>query len=124
MTTPRRPASPCRHCQRLALHRGRARNSGGWGRGTPVHWRRLLLIVGALVPTVMVGLIVLYRPDLQIRTATGSAADALCAKVFVSHLDPEASFAEIMDRPGIRRLRFGMRYHLDRTARRLEVSVG
>ena len=28
-----------------------------------------------------------------------------------------------MDRPGIRRLRFGMRYQLDRTARKLDVSV-
>ena len=69
------------------------------------------------------GLIAIRRPDLRIRTATGAAADALCAKIFVSHLDPETSFAEIMDRPGISRLGFGMRYQLDRTARKLDVSV-
>ena len=73
--------------------------------------------------TAAVGLIVIRRPDLRIRTATSAVADALCAKIFVSHLDPESSFAEIMDRPGIRRLRFGMRYQLDRATRQLDVSV-
>jgi CubicO group peptidase (beta-lactamase class C family) len=89
-----------------------------------VNWRRLLGIAGALILAAVAGLIVIRRPDVQIRTATGSAADALCAKIFVSHLDPQSSFAEIMDRPGMRRLRFGMHYQLDRTARTLDVSVG
>jgi hypothetical protein len=89
-----------------------------------VNWRKLLVIASSLaVITAAAGLIVIRRPDLRIRTATGAAADALCAKIFVSHLDPESSFAEIMDRPGIRRLRFGMRYQLDRVARTLDVSV-
>ena len=85
--------------------------------------RTLLAIVAVLMATAAAGLITIRRPDLRIRTATGAAADALCAKIFVSHLDPDVSFAEIMDRPGIRRLRFGMRYQLDRTARKLDVSV-
>jgi CubicO group peptidase (beta-lactamase class C family) len=88
-----------------------------------VNWRRLLGIAGALIAVAVAGWIVIRRPDLAIRTATGAAADALCAKIFVSGLDPQVSFAEIMDRPGIRRLRFGMRYRLDRTARTLDVSV-
>jgi len=88
-----------------------------------VNWRRLLAIVGALIVATVAGLFVIRRPDLQIRTATGAAADALCAKIFVSRLDPEVSFAEVMDRPGIRRLRFGMRYQLERAARKLDVSV-
>jgi CubicO group peptidase (beta-lactamase class C family) len=79
--------------------------------------------MGVLIAAAVAGLIVIRRPDLQIRTATGAAADALCAKILVSHLDPEASFAEIMDRPGIRRLKFGMRYRLDRAAGKLDVSV-
>ena len=85
--------------------------------------RTLLAIVAVLMATAAAGLIVTRRPDLRIHTATGAAADALCAKIFVSHLDPDASFAEIMDRPGIRRLGFGMRYQLDRAARKLDVSV-
>jgi hypothetical protein len=89
-----------------------------------VNWRKLLVIASSLiVVAAAAGLIVIRRPDLRIRTATGAAADALCAKVFVSHLDPDASFAEIMDRPGIRRLRFALRYQLDRVARTLDVSV-
>jgi len=81
------------------------------------------MIAGALIVAALAGLIAIRRPDIAIRAATGSAADALCAKVFVSGLDPQASFAEVMDRPGIRRLRFGMRYGLDRMARKLDVSV-
>ena len=82
-----------------------------------MNWRKLLVIATSLIViAAAAGLIVIRRPDLRIRTATGAAADALCAKIFVSHLDPEFSFAEIMDRPGIRRLKFGMRYQLDRVA--------
>jgi hypothetical protein len=83
----------------------------------------LLITAGALVVAAVAGLIVIHRPDVEIRTATGAAADALCAKIFVSGLDPQTSFAEITDRRGIHRLRFGMRYQLDRTARKLDVSV-
>ena len=88
-----------------------------------MNWRKSLGIAGALVVAAVAALVVIRRPDIAIRAGTGSVADALCAKIFVSHLDPQASFAEIMDRPGIRRLRFGMRYQLDRVARKLDVSV-
>jgi hypothetical protein len=88
-----------------------------------VNWRKRLGIAGVLVVAIVAGLIAIRRPDIAIRAATGSVADALCAKTFVSGLDPQASFAEIMDRPGIRRLKFGMRYELDRAARKLNVSV-
>ncbi|HEY2249361.1 MAG TPA: serine hydrolase [Bradyrhizobium sp.] len=88
-----------------------------------MNWRRSLVVAGALTVAAVAGVIGIRRPDIAIRAATGSVADALCAKTFVSGLDPEASFAEIMDRPGIRRLKFGMRYQLDRVARQLDVSV-
>jgi hypothetical protein len=88
-----------------------------------VNWRKRLGIAGVLVVAIVAGLVAIRRPDIAIRSATGSVADALCAKTFVSGLDPLAFFAEIMERPGIRRLRFGMRYELDRAARKLNVSV-
>ena len=91
--------------------------------GDTVNGRRLPGIACALIVAIVAGLIVVRRPDIAVRSATGSVADALCAKTFVSGLDPQASFAEIMDRPGIRRLKFGMRYQLDRAARKLDVSV-
>jgi CubicO group peptidase (beta-lactamase class C family) len=47
----------------------------------------------------------------------------MCAKIFVSGQDPEAAFTEILDRPGIRRLRRVLRYRLDRNARTVDVSV-
>ena len=88
-----------------------------------MNWRRLLGIAGALIVAAVAGLIVIRRPDLAIRTAAGAAADALCAKIYVSGLDPQASFAEIMERPGLRRLRFALGYQLDRAARTLDVSL-
>jgi len=88
-----------------------------------VNWRRLLGIAGALIVAAVAGLIVIRRPDLAIRTAAGAAADALCAKIYVSGLDPQASFAEIMERPGLRRLRLALGYQLDRAARTLDVSL-
>jgi CubicO group peptidase (beta-lactamase class C family) len=81
------------------------------------------MVAGVLIAAVLVALGVIYRPDRAIRTATGSVADALCAKTFGSGLDPQASFAEIMERPGIRRLRFAMRYRIDRIARTADVSA-
>ena len=88
-----------------------------------MNWRRLLGIAGALIVAAVAGLIVIRRPDLAIRTAAGAAADALCAKIYVSGLDPQASFAEIMERPGLRRLRLALGYQLDRAARTLDVSL-
>jgi CubicO group peptidase (beta-lactamase class C family) len=87
-----------------------------------VTWRRLI-VAGMLFVGVLVALGVVYRPDRAIRAATGSIADALCAKTLVSGLDPQASFAEIIERPGIRRLRFALRYRIDRTARTVDVSL-
>ena len=81
------------------------------------------MVAGVLIAAVLAVPGVIYRPDHAIHAATGSVADALCAKTFVSGLDPQASFAEIMERPGIRRLRFAMRYRIDRTARTVDVSM-
>jgi CubicO group peptidase (beta-lactamase class C family) len=80
------------------------------------------LIATALVLAALAAAAI-FRPDRAIRIATGAVADAVCAKTFVSGLDPEAVFAETMDRPGIRRMRWLMRYHLDRAAGTVDVSV-
>jgi CubicO group peptidase (beta-lactamase class C family) len=76
-----------------------------------------------LIAAAALALSSIYRPDLAIRAATGAAADALCEKIFVSGLDPQTSFAEILDRPGISRLRLALRYGLDRTLGTLDVSL-
>jgi len=76
-----------------------------------------------LVLVIAVALAVYFRPDRAIRVATGAVADSVCARTFVSGLDPQAVFAETMDRPGIRRLRWLMRYQLDRAAKTVDASV-
>jgi CubicO group peptidase (beta-lactamase class C family) len=86
-----------------------------------VAWRKW--IAAALVLVILATLGATFRPDRAIRVATSVVADSVCAKTFVSGLDPKAVFAETMDRPGIRRLRAVMRYQLDRTAGIVDVSV-
>jgi hypothetical protein len=81
------------------------------------------LVAGALVLALPIGLCVVYRPDRAIQTGTAAVADAVCAKTFVSGLDPESVYAQTLDRPGIRDLRRVMRYRVDRTTNTVDVSV-
>src|SRR5258708_6647418 len=57
------------------------------------------------------------------RVATGFVAHNVCAKSFVSGLDPQTVFAETLDRRGIRRLRWVLRYNLDRHQAIVDASV-
>ena len=70
-----------------------------------------------------VALALAYRPDRAIRVATGLVAHNVCSKSFVSGLDPQTVFAETTDRAGIRLLRWGLRYDLDRTRQTVDASV-
>ena len=58
----------------------------------------------------LAGASVYFRPDRAIRVATGVVAHNVCSKTFVSGLDPQAVFAEITERDGIRRLRRVLRF--------------
>jgi CubicO group peptidase (beta-lactamase class C family) len=82
------------------------------------------LAVGALVLLALpVALIANYRPDRALRAATAAVADIVCAKTFVSGLDPQTVFAETLERPGIRRLRSALRYQIDRDTGIVEASL-
>jgi CubicO group peptidase (beta-lactamase class C family) len=59
-------------------------------------------------------LAVTFRPERAIRVATGFVAHNICSKTFVSGLDPQTVFGETTDRDGIRRLRWVLRYQIDR----------
>jgi hypothetical protein len=84
-------------------------------------WIAGVLVAVALVAAAAVTTIV--RPDRAVRVATGYVAHNVCSKTFVSGFDPQAVFAETIERDGIRRLRPLLRYHLDRTAKIVETSV-
>ncbi|TMJ55661.1 MAG: serine hydrolase [Alphaproteobacteria bacterium] len=84
-------------------------------------WIAGALAAGALAAAAAATTIV--RPDRAVRVATGVVADTLCGKTFVSGLDPHAVFAETLDRPGIRRLRWVMRYQLDHVTKTVDASV-
>jgi len=81
------------------------------------------LIAGVLIAAVLVALGVIYRPDRAIRVATGLVAHNVCAKAFVSGFDPQTVFAETTDRDGIRELRWGLKYQVDRTGRTVDASL-
>src|SRR5882757_4251534 len=75
------------------------------------------LVAGGLILAILVALLALgfaLRPDRAIRVATGFVAHTICSKTFVSGLDPQTVFTETLDRQGIRRLRWGLTYRLDR----------
>ncbi len=81
------------------------------------------LTAGALILAVPIALCAFYRPDRALRVATGLVAHNICSKSFVSGLDPQTVFAETTERDGIRRLRRGLNYHLDRTAHAVDASL-
>jgi CubicO group peptidase (beta-lactamase class C family) len=65
----------------------------------------------------------IFRRDRAIRVATGYVAHDVCSKAFVSGLDPESVFAETTDRDGIRLLRRGLIYRLDRSRQTVDASL-
>ena len=81
-------------------------------------WPALLLISAGLGAAA-----IHYRPDRAILVATNVVAHNVCAKAFVSGLDPQTAFTEITDRDGIRRLRWLLRYSIERTKGLVTASV-
>jgi CubicO group peptidase (beta-lactamase class C family) len=81
------------------------------------------LLAAALVLAVPFALCASYRPDRSLRVATGVVAHDVCSKSFVSGLDPQTVFSETTDRAGLRLLRWGLKYHLDRTGQTVEASL-
>src|SRR5713226_4421182 len=81
------------------------------------------LVAGAVILAVPIALCAIFRPDRAIRVATGFVAHTVCAKIFVSGLDPQTVFSETTDRAGIRRLRWVLGYHLDRAGKTVDTSV-
>jgi len=80
-------------------------------------------MAGVLLLAALAAPAVIYRPDRAIRVATGLVAHNVCSKSFVSGLDPQTVFAETTERDGIRRLRWGLNYQLDRTAQTVDVAL-
>jgi CubicO group peptidase (beta-lactamase class C family) len=81
------------------------------------------LVAGALILAVAAAACVAWRPDRAIRVATGFVAHNVCSKSFVSGLDPQTVFTETADRAGIRQLRWGLGYHLDRGGQTVDASL-
>ncbi|WP_315777317.1 MULTISPECIES: serine hydrolase [unclassified Bradyrhizobium] len=87
-----------------------------------MHLRRF--VVGLLVfAALLVAGWLTYRPDRALRVATSAVAEMICAKTYVSGLDPQTVFAETMERPGLRRLRAVMRYRVEPDMRLVEASL-
>jgi CubicO group peptidase (beta-lactamase class C family) len=81
-------------------------------------WPASVLIIAGLGAAA-----IYFRPGLAIRVATNVVAHNVCDKAFVSGLDPQTAFAEITDRDGIRRLRWLLRYSIERTKGLVTASV-
>ena len=81
------------------------------------------LIANALILAALVASAAIFRPDRAIRVATAVVAHNVCSKGLVSGLDPQTVFSETTDRSGIRRLRWGLIFHLDRTGKSVDASL-
>jgi CubicO group peptidase (beta-lactamase class C family) len=79
----------------------------------------LIIVIGAGLSA----LAITFRPDRAIRVATGFVAHNICSKTFVSGLDPKTVFEETTDRRGIRRLRWILRYQIDRNRNIVSASA-
>jgi CubicO group peptidase (beta-lactamase class C family) len=75
------------------------------------------------IAAALVASTVMFRPDRAIRVATGLVAHNVCSKSFVSGLDPQTVFAETVEREGIRLLRWGLKYRLDRSGQTVDASL-
>jgi CubicO group peptidase (beta-lactamase class C family) len=80
-------------------------------------------IVAGLVLAMVAAAGLIFRPDRAIRVATGYVAHTICVKTFVSGLDPQTVFAETSERGGIRLLRHGLGFQLDRTTKTVDAST-
>ena len=85
--------------------------------------RKSVVVAAAICVAALAGASVYFRPDRAVRVATGYVAHNVCSKTFVSGLDPQAVFAEVSDRAGIRRLRHVLRFNIDRAARTVDAST-
>jgi CubicO group peptidase (beta-lactamase class C family) len=83
----------------------------------------IVVVTVVLVLAALAGASIHFRPDRALRVATGYVAHNVCSKTFVSGLDPQAVFAEVSDRAGIRRLRHLLRFGIDRNARTVDAST-
>ena len=79
--------------------------------------------VGLLLTVAGAACIIMLRPDRAIRVATGVVAHSVCAKTFVSGLDPQTAFSETIERASLRRVRTALRFHVDRTAMSVDASA-
>jgi CubicO group peptidase (beta-lactamase class C family) len=88
-----------------------------------VGWRKWTIAAVAVVLGVAIAAGSYFRVDRAIRVATGVVAHNVCTKTFVSGLDPQTVFPEIVAREGIRRLRHVLTLQVDRAARTVDASV-
>jgi CubicO group peptidase (beta-lactamase class C family) len=86
-----------------------------------VGWRSWTAV--GLLLTALAAAGIAFRPDRAIRVATGVVAHNVCSKTFVSGLDPQTVFSETIERDGLRRLRWLLRFRIDRAARTVDASV-
>jgi CubicO group peptidase (beta-lactamase class C family) len=86
--------------------------------------RRLALTLGALLVAGALVAGLLLRPDTAVRVATGLVSHTLCSETFVAGLDPDRTFVEtVATTPGVRLLRSGLRYEVDRDRRTVRTTL-
>jgi hypothetical protein len=86
--------------------------------------RRLALVLAPLLAVGAIVAVLTRRPDTAMRVATGLVSHVLCSETFVAGLDPDRTFVEtVATTPGVRLLRPGLRYEVDRSRRTVRTTL-
>ncbi|MGV7215288.1 serine hydrolase domain-containing protein [Bradyrhizobium sp. UFLA05-112] len=116
------PRAACRLTGPFASHSHMSRERLGSCLGKEICVvRKILASIAALLLVALIVLTAVFRPDRALRIVAAVVAHNVCAKSFVSGLDPETSFAEITSDTSLRFWRAIMTYQLDRAAGTVEI---
>lgn len=85
----------------------------------------MLKWIGLVTIGIVVAALIVWNPAPLLRQATGSVAQTLCSKSFVSGLPADAVYAEhLQPEPGMGLIDWALRYDVDRERREVRAALG
>ena len=94
------------------------------GKTSPRRRSRNVILSVAAVAVLFAAVWLARRLDQSLRVATGLVSHTLCSETFVCGLNPDQVYEEILrPMPALRRIRWAVRYHIDRGRREVRASA-
>ena len=94
------------------------------GKTSPRRRSRNVILSAAAVAVLFAAVWLARRLDQSLRVATGLVSHTLCSETFICGLNPDQVYEEILrPMPALRRIRWAVRYHIDRGRREVRASA-